>query len=95
MFAMSRNLMRPRDWVRAELNVTAENIALKAEQILTLHQKIKKRIKGKISLDIAFAMSDIQAHLDRLVFKGFVEASGWDRLSDNQSILESSRKSTR
>ena len=36
-----------RDWVRAELNVTAEKIALQAEQILTLHQKIKKRIKGK------------------------------------------------
>ncbi|WP_133406952.1 ATP-dependent RNA helicase HrpA [Parashewanella tropica] len=73
---------KARDWVRQELNETAEKIALKTEEILTLHQKIKKRLKGKISLDIAFAMSDIQAHLDRLVFKGFVEVSGWERLSD-------------
>ncbi|MBM7072673.1 ATP-dependent RNA helicase HrpA [Shewanella sp. 202IG2-18] len=77
-----------RDWVRAELNTTAEKIALQAEQILTLHQKIKKRIKGKISLDIAFAMSDIQAHLDRLIFKGFVEASGWQRLPDLNRYLK-------
>ena len=76
-----------RDWVRAELNVTAETIALQAEQILTLHQKIKKRIKGKISLDIAFAMSDIQAHIDRLVFKGFVESTGWERLPDLKRYL--------
>ena len=77
-----------REWVRAELNETAEKIALQAEQILTLHQKIKKRIKGKISLDIAFAMSDIQAHLDRLVFKGFVEVTGWERLPDLNRYLK-------
>ncbi|MGB0895566.1 MAG: ATP-dependent RNA helicase HrpA, partial [Parashewanella sp.] len=71
-----------RDWVRQELNETAERIALQAEEILTCYQKIKKRLKGKISLDIAFAMSDIQTHLDKLVFKGFVEASGWQRLPD-------------
>ncbi len=71
-----------RDWVRQELNGSAEKIALQAEEILTCYQKIKKRLKGKISLDIAFAMSDIQSHLDRLVFKGFVETSGWKRLPD-------------
>lgn len=27
-------------------------------------------------------MSDIQSQLEQLVFKGFVEASGWQRLSD-------------
>ncbi|MCH1931192.1 ATP-dependent RNA helicase HrpA [Shewanella sp. A25] len=71
-----------KDWVRQELNPKAEQIALKVEQILTIYQAIKKRTKGKISLDIAFAMSDIQSQLDKLVFKGFVEACGWERLSD-------------
>lgn len=77
-----------KDWVRQELNPTAEQIALKVEQILTLYQGIKKRLKGKISLDIAFAMSDIQSQLDKLVFKGFVEACGWSRLGDVARYLK-------
>ncbi|ABE54792.1 ATP-dependent helicase HrpA [Shewanella denitrificans OS217] len=71
-----------KEWVRQELNPSAEQISLKVEQILTLYQNIKKRMKGKISLDIAFAMSDIQTQLDKLVFKGFVEDCGWQRLGD-------------
>ncbi|PKH32261.1 ATP-dependent RNA helicase HrpA [Shewanella sp. ALD9] len=71
-----------KEWVRQELNPTAENIALNVEQILTIYQRIKKRLKGKISLDIAFAMSDIQTQLDSLVYKGFVEDCGWQRLTD-------------
>ncbi|MCL1095193.1 ATP-dependent RNA helicase HrpA [Shewanella kaireitica] len=71
-----------REWVRQELNPTAEKIALKVEEVLTIYNRIKKRLKGKISLDIAFAMSDIQSQLDQLVFKGFVEQCGWNRLSD-------------
>ncbi|MDT3279945.1 ATP-dependent RNA helicase HrpA [Shewanella sp. SP2S1-2] len=77
-----------KDWVRQELNPTAEQIALKVEQILTLYQSIKKRLKGKISLDIAFAMSDIQSQLDKLVFKGFVESCGWNRLVDVARYLK-------
>ncbi|MCP3127016.1 ATP-dependent RNA helicase HrpA [Shewanella sp. KJ2020] len=77
-----------KDWVRQELNPTAEQIALKVEQILTLYQGIKKRLKGKINLDIAFAMSDIQSQLDKLVFKGFVEACGWNRLADVARYLK-------
>lgn len=71
-----------KEWVRQELNPTAAKIALQVEEILTLYQKVKKRLKGKISFDIAFAMSDIQAQLDKLVYKGFVEQCGWQRLSD-------------
>jgi ATP-dependent helicase HrpA len=71
-----------KEWVRQELNPTAESIALNVEQILTIYQRIKKRLKGKISLDIAFAMSDIQTQLDSLVYKGFVEDCGWQRLTD-------------
>jgi ATP-dependent helicase HrpA len=71
-----------KDWVRQELNPTAESIALNVEQILTIYQRIKKCLKGKISLDIAFAMSDIQTQLDSLVYKGFVDDSGWQRLTD-------------
>jgi ATP-dependent helicase HrpA len=71
-----------KEWVRQELNPYAERIALKVEQVLTLYQRIKKRMKGKISLDIAFAMSDIQTQLEALVYKGFVEDCGWNKLTD-------------
>ncbi|MCL1140366.1 ATP-dependent RNA helicase HrpA [Shewanella pneumatophori] len=77
-----------KDWVRQELNPTAEKVALKVEEILTIYNRIKKRLKGKISLDIAFAMSDIQGQLDQLVFKGFVEQSGWQRLGDLNRYLK-------
>ncbi|MCL1144719.1 ATP-dependent RNA helicase HrpA [Shewanella marinintestina] len=77
-----------KDWVRQELNPTAEKIALKVEEILTIYNRIKKRLKGKIGLDIAFAMSDIQSQLDQLVFKGFVEQSGWQRLGDLNRYLK-------
>ncbi|QIR14217.1 ATP-dependent RNA helicase HrpA [Shewanella aestuarii] len=71
-----------KDWVRQELNSTTEQLSLKVEKILTVYQRVKKRLKGKISLDIAFAMSDIQNHLDKLVYKGFVQECGWNRLTD-------------
>lgn len=71
-----------KDFVRANLNDVAEGIALKVEQILNLHNIIKKHLKGKISLNIAFAMSDIQMQLDDLVFRGFVAATGWQKLAD-------------
>ncbi len=77
-----------KDIVRQDLNPTAEVISLQVEQILTLYQQIKKRLKGKISLDIAFAMSDIQTQLDHLVYKGFVEACGWQRLADISRYLK-------
>jgi ATP-dependent helicase HrpA len=77
-----------KDWVRQELNPTAEQIALNVEQVLTIYQRIKKRLKGKISLDIAFAMSDIQTQLDSLVYKGFVEDCGWQRLADVARYLK-------
>ncbi|MFQ6371041.1 ATP-dependent RNA helicase HrpA [Shewanella sp. YIC-542] len=79
---------KARDMVRQELNATAEAIALKVEDILTTHQRIRKRLKGKISLNIAFAMSDIQSQLEQLVFKGFVEATGWQRLADVSRYLK-------
>ncbi|MCH1926731.1 ATP-dependent RNA helicase HrpA [Shewanella sp. C32] len=77
-----------RDAVRQDLNSAAEQISLKVEAVLTAHQRIRKRLKGKISFDIAFAMSDIQAHLDSLVFKGFVEATGWQKLDDLNRYLK-------
>ncbi|MBY5920754.1 ATP-dependent RNA helicase HrpA [Ferrimonas balearica] len=77
-----------RDVVRAELNETVVGIAEQVEKVLTSWGGIRKKLKGKISLDIAFAMSDIQAQLDRLVYKGFVADTGWDHLDDLNRYLK-------
>ncbi|QBF84301.1 ATP-dependent RNA helicase HrpA [Shewanella maritima] len=79
---------KAKDWVRAELNPTAEKIALNVEQVLTVYNRIKKRLKGKISFEIAFAMSDIQTQLDKLVYKGFVADCGWQRVADIHRYLQ-------
>ncbi|GLS84713.1 ATP-dependent RNA helicase HrpA [Paraferrimonas haliotis] len=68
--------------VRAELNDTVTEIALQVEKILTLSQQIRKQLKGKIGLELAFALSDIQAQHEALVYKGFVAKTGWQRLAD-------------
>ncbi|MBY6016231.1 ATP-dependent RNA helicase HrpA [Halomonas denitrificans] len=77
-----------REVIRAELNDTVVGIAVQVERVLTSWGGIRKKLKGKISLEIAFAMSDIQAQLDRLVYKGFVADTGWDRLDDLNRYLK-------
>ncbi|WP_095505438.1 ATP-dependent RNA helicase HrpA [Paraferrimonas sedimenticola] len=71
-----------KDLVRAELNDTVTSIALQVEKILNLSQKVRKQLKGKISFEMAFALSDIQAQHDALVYKGFVAEAGYQRLDD-------------
>ncbi|GAA4903491.1 ATP-dependent RNA helicase HrpA [Ferrimonas pelagia] len=68
--------------VRADLGDTVVAIGTKVEAVLTAWGAIRKKLKGKITLDMAFAMSDVQVHLERLVYKGFVADTGWDRLDD-------------
>ena len=69
-----------KEYVRAELNDAVVEVAKQVEAVLTLSHEIKKRLKGKMQLDTAFAMSDIQLQLDKLIHKGFVTETGWQRL---------------
>lgn len=71
-----------KEFVRAELNDAVVEVASQVEAVLTLSHEIKKRLKGKMQLDTAFAMSDIQLQLDNLIHKGFVTETGWQRLPD-------------
>ena len=68
--------------MRAELNDAVVEVAKQVEAVLTLSHEIKKRLKGKMQLDTAFAMSDIQQQLGNLIHKGFVTETGWQRLPD-------------
>ncbi|MEE3650451.1 MULTISPECIES: ATP-dependent RNA helicase HrpA [unclassified Brenneria] len=74
--------------VRAELNDTVVDIAKQVEQILTAVFAINKRLKGRVDMALALALSDIKSQLNGLVFRGFVTANGWRRLPDVLRYLQ-------
>lgn len=71
-----------KEFVRAELGDTVVDIAQQVETILTTAYNINKRLKGKIDFTMAFALSDIKAQIEGLIFKGFATECGWQRLPD-------------
>lgn len=75
------------DFVRANLNETVMEIAQAVEQILTLTFAINKRLKGRLDMSMAFALSDIKAQLSQLIYKGFVTKTGASRLMDVKRYL--------
>ncbi|QPB42919.1 ATP-dependent RNA helicase HrpA [Rodentibacter haemolyticus] len=77
-----------RDFVRENLNEVTVDIAQKVEQILTFTHALNQRLKGKMDFTMAFAFSDIKAQLGGLVYQGFVQKSGYDRLQDLLRYLQ-------
>ncbi|UTM55910.1 ATP-dependent RNA helicase HrpA [Photobacterium sp. CCB-ST2H9] len=71
-----------KEYVRAELGDTVVDIAKQVESILTTAFNIHKKLKGKVDFTMAFALSDIKAQMEGLIFKGFATESGWRRLPD-------------
>lgn len=70
------------EFVRANLNDTTAEIALQVEKCLTLAFEINKRMKGKMDFTMAFALSDIKAQIEGLIYPGFVTQTGHQRLTD-------------
>ena len=77
-----------RDFVRENLNEVTVDIAQKVEQILSLNHALNQRLKGKMDFTMAFAFSDIKAQLSGLIYPGFVQKSGYNRLPDLQRYLQ-------
>ena len=77
-----------RNFVRENLNKVTVDIAQKVEQILSLNHALNQRLKGKMDFTMAFALSDIKSQLSGLVYQGFVQKSGYDRLPDLQRYLQ-------
>ncbi|MBD2794235.1 ATP-dependent RNA helicase HrpA [Xenorhabdus sp. 5] len=73
---------RLQDKVRADLNDAVVDIAKQVEQILTTVFTINKRLKGRVDISVALALSDIKEQISGLVFGGFVTSHGWKRLAD-------------
>ena len=77
-----------RDFVRENLNEVTVDISQKVEQILSLNHALNQRLKGKMDFTMAFTLSDIKSQLSGLVYQGFVQKSGYDRLLDLQRYLQ-------
>ncbi len=77
-----------RDHVRAEIAESVLAAAIKVEKVLSLAHDIRKKMKGKVSLNVIQSHGDIKQQLEQLVFKGFVTASGFQRLDDISRYLQ-------
>ncbi len=73
--------------VRAELNDEVVSIARQVEQILTTANGINKRLKGRVDIALALALSDIKNQVGNLIYRGFVTATGAARLPDVERYL--------
>lgn len=77
-----------KEFVRAELGDTVVEVAKQVEQILTTAFAINKKLKGKIDFTMAFALSDIKAQVEGLIYKGFATECGWKKLADIHRYLK-------
>lgn len=82
------NFARLQEWVRGELNETVVDVARQVEQILTTVFNINKRLKGRVDISLALALSDIKNQLGSLIYRGFVTNNGWKRLPDTLRYLQ-------
>lgn len=71
-----------KEHIRAELGDTVVEIAKLVETILTTAFQIQKKLKGRVDLSMAFALSDIKSQIENLIFKGFATECGWKKLTD-------------
>ena len=71
-----------RDYVRAEISECVLTAAIKVEQALSLRHDIAKKLKGNVALNVIQSHGDIKQQSETLVFKGFVSASGFEKLDD-------------
>ena len=76
------------DRVRADLIDTVFAVTSLVEQVLSRAAQVRRRLKGSVSLALAPALSDVKAHLEQLVFPGFVAATGWERLQHLPRYLQ-------
>ena len=79
-------------YTKSHINETVVDIAKQVESILTLHFNINKKLKGRVDLSLAFALSDIKQQVSELVYKGFVAQTGYDKLPDIYRYLSAIEK---
>ena len=83
-----KNFELVREYVRAEISDCVLTAAIKVEQALSLRHDIAKKLKGNVALNVIQSHSDIKQQSESLVFKGFVSASGFEKLDDITRYLK-------
>ncbi len=71
-----------RDYVRAEISDCVLNAAIKVEQALSFRHDVAKKLKGSVPLTVIQSHGDVKQQSGHLIFKGFVSASGIEKLDD-------------
>jgi ATP-dependent helicase HrpA len=71
-----------KEHVRAEIADCVLSAAIKVERVLSLAHDVRKKMKGKMSLNVVQSHGDIKSQLETLVFKGFITKAGYQRLDD-------------
>lgn len=79
---------RCKEHVRAELADCVLASAIKVERVLNLTHEVRKKMKGRLSLDVVQAHGDIKEQLESIIFKGFVTKAGHQRLDDIARYLK-------
>lgn len=74
--------------VKGDLNDTALDLALKVDSILMKAHELKKLLKGRLSLDVAYSYKDVGTQLDSLVFKGFISQTPLKALLEYPRYLD-------
>jgi len=77
-----------RDYVRAEISDCVLTAAIKVEKALSLRHDIAKKLKGNVALNVIQSHGDIKQQSETLIFKGFVSASGFEKLDDITRYLK-------
>ncbi len=68
--------------LRGDINETVAQTAEKVEKVLVIYNDINKQLKGSVDLRLALNYSHVKAQLGRLIYRGFVTATGFNRLDD-------------
>lgn len=76
------------DKIKSQINEVIVEIAKQIERILTLNYEINKKLKGRMDLNLALSLADIKQQLARLIYKGFVTETGYQKLADLYRYLQ-------
>ncbi|MDT0605309.1 ATP-dependent RNA helicase HrpA [Thalassotalea sp. W431] len=76
------------DHVRTEIADTVLSLAIKVENVLQLSHGINKKLKGNVPLNVIQSHGDVKQHLTKLVYKGFITESGYQRMEDIERYLK-------
>jgi ATP-dependent helicase HrpA len=68
--------------VRAALPATTLDVVEQVQRILAASHSVRQRLAAPVAPAHLAARADIGAQLDALIYRGFVTATGWDRLPD-------------